>query len=614
VVVVVDRPSLPNAATRPYLEAAAGLLERLAPTEFGAVWTIPAERKEFAFTTDRGMTRAALLSATGTKSLQPGRFAISPAEASRIARGIGNVLDLVAERECPTSGDRDEQTRCREELRREAMAQTDQARVEANATARDLALLVRALRAVKGFKHLVLLTGGGGVDVGDAVRAIAADAARGRVTVHAIVVGAADPGASSRRGGVGQGEEDTLEGALAAATGGVTAGGRDAAAAVARVERELAAEYLATLTLPGPQDDGRLHDLDVRVSRPEQASARAPRQVVFDAPAVAVAPPPAPPVAAPPPTPLVPPAPPPEPSAPPKPALDQLPLEVLVSRAASYLARFTAEMATAVLEERYVQLVKRWVYPPTAPDEQRLTWRPNAALTLRDTTEFKRRQTKADLLLVQLPDRTWAAYRDTFEADGRVLEGREGRLRKLFVEGTQDSERQMRRINQNSADWNLGGFYREINLPTFGLLMARPDNQARMAFTLGQTARIGDVTCRIVSFKEVARPTLVRSLKRGENVPLAGSLCVDEEGTIWRTRFDLDERFTARGVIEVTYAPHPRMKVLVPSRMWEWYLPPGPVGVQDARAIPLTVPGYIEALATYSNLRQFTVETTEQVK
>jgi len=343
------------------------------------------------------------------------------------------------------------------------------------------------------------------------------------------------------------------------------------------------------------------------VSRPPQASVRAPRQVAFEPPSTAgplavpsTAPPTAPPVV--PPavdaSPSTPPAPPPEPPAPPTPALDQVPLQVLLSRAALYVDRFAKEMATVVLEEHYVQLIKRWTFPPSTPDEERLAWHPNEALTLRDATEFKRRQTKADLLLVQLPDRTWAAYRDTFEADGRVLQGREDRLRKLFVEGTQDSERQMRRINQSSANWNLGNFYREINLPTFGLLVLRADNQTRMAFRLGQTTRVGDATCRIVSFKETARPTLVRSVVRAENVPITGSVCLDGEGTVWRTQVDLDERFTARGVIQTTYAPHPRVKVLVPSRMWEWYV----------------AAAYIESLATYSNLRQFTVETIEQVK
>jgi hypothetical protein len=92
---------------------------------------------------------------------------------------------------------------------------------------------------------------------------------------------------------------------------------------------------------------------------------------------------------------------------------------------------------------------------------------------------------------------------------------------------------------------------------------------------------------------------------------------VDETGVVWRTHLDLSERYTWQGVIEVTYAPHPRVKVPVPSRMWEWYRPP-PMGAAGgfgfSSPVTQTSLACIEALATYSNLRQFTVETTEQVK
>jgi hypothetical protein len=81
---------------------------------------------------------------------------------------------------------------------------------------------------------------------------------------------------------------------------------------------------------------------------------------------------------------------------------------------------------------------------------------------------------------------------------------------------------------------------------------------------------------------------------------------VDAAGRIWRTRLDLDEQYTARGVIEVTFAPAARVPVLVPDRMWEWY--------QTASARHARGQSYIEALARYSNLRLFSVTTTEDVK
>lgn len=615
VVVVVDRATLPSAGSRPLLEAAASLLDHLSATELGAVWTIPAAGSELVFTTDRALTRAALTAATGIGSPQSSRFSLAPADLARIDSGPGNALDLVAERECP-AGDRDQVARCRDELQREAAALAEHARLRAAATAREVAVLVRAVGRLTGAKHLILVSGGGSVAAGDAARAIAADAARGRVTIHAIIAAASDVGAVGRFSS-GGGQEATLETGLADATGGVTAGGRDPQAAAGRIERELAAEYVLTLVVADALRDGRPHDLDVRILRPAQAAVRAARQVVFE-PSSSAGAAPAPPASPPAPAPVAtPPEAVAEPPAPAAPALDQVPLQALLARAASYVNRFTAEMATAVLEEHYVQLIKRRTLPPTAPDEERLAWHPKEAPAPRDATIFKRRQTKADLLLVQLPNRTWAAYRDTFEVDGKTLAGRENRLRKLFVEGTRTSERQMRRINQDSANWNLGRFYREINLPTFPLLVLRADNQQRMVFGLGPTARVGDATCRIVTFKETMRPTMVHSFRRGEDVPLAGTVCVDETGIVWRTHLDLSERYTWRGLIEVTYAPNPRVKVPVPGRMWEWYQPP-PMGAprEFGSAVPVTQSelGCIEALATYSNLRRFTVETTEQVK
>jgi len=51
--------------------------------------------------------------------------------------------------------------------------------------------------------------------------------------------------------------------------------------------------------------------------------------------------------------------------------------------------------------------------------------------------------------------------------------------------------------------------------------------------------------------------------------------------------------------------------------MWEWYQPPflgGGPAFTTRVPVTATQAAYIETLATYSNLRQFTVETIEQVK
>jgi hypothetical protein len=261
-------------------------------------------------------------------------------------------------------------------------------------------------------------------------------------------------------------------------------------------------------------------------------------------------------------------------------------------------------MSTVVLEERYVQILKPWSLPPRLPDEPHLKWSDDASAVRPDVVVKMRRQTRSDMLLVQLPDQTWTAFRDTFEVNGRMRRDRDDRLRKLFLQQTEDSRRQLRRINLASADWNLGGFYRDINLPTSAVFLILPRNQRRFTFSAGAVETTDAVECRVMSFNETARPTVLRSV-RGADVPLAGHACLDVSGKVWRTRLDLDPRYTARGVIDVTYRRDDHLEALVPEQMWEWYH----LNWEFEGA-----PMFVEGMARYSNLRRFTVTTSEQVK
>jgi hypothetical protein len=279
--------------------------------------------------------------------------------------------------------------------------------------------------------------------------------------------------------------------------------------------------------------------------------------------------------------------------------------EALLARAADYAHRFEHSMSTVVLEERYVQVIKNWTRPPKAPDQPNLTWADDLSKVQPNVIVKRRRQLKSDMLLVQLPDQRWTAFRDTFEVNGRLQPNRGDRLRSLFLQQTDDSRRQLRRINQASADWNLGDFYREVNLPTVGLFIFLARNQRRFAFQAGEVVTGAGAPCRVITFKETSTPTLVQSL-RGRNVPLSGSACIDEAGVVSSTRLEFDSRHTTRGLLEVTYRPHERVDVLVPDRMWDWYL--------LTEFNETGQPTYVEGMATYSNLRQFSVTTAETVK
>jgi len=282
-------------------------------------------------------------------------------------------------------------------------------------------------------------------------------------------------------------------------------------------------------------------------------------------------------------------------------SLESLPVDVLLTRAADYVDRFERAISTAVVEERYVQIVKRFSGPPKRPDREHLAWADDIAAIRPDVIVKQRRQTKSDVLLVQLPNQIWAAFRDTFEVNGGLRRNRDERLRDLFLDQSDDSRRQLRRINEASAEWNLGRFYRDVNLPTTGLFLLHPRNQKRLAFRAGDVDTSGAAPCRAVTFREQSRPTIVKSV-RGYDVPLGGRVCIDAAGSVLSTRLDLDGRYTMRGAIDVTYERHERLDVLAPSRMWEWYALPESGAETDW-------PMYVEGMATYANLRLFTVTT-----
>jgi len=612
-VVVVNRPTIAVGAGRAVLEQVATFLEQLPASEYAAVWPLPSVRPQLVLTGDRAISRAALVAATGTRTVPTGRFVLPSSEVARIASGDQMLLDVVAERECPqTSGSREEVSRCREDIRRDASLQTEQITADAQRTGRELHLLVGALGRIGGPKHVVVVTAGVAhvQELAGTVRAIAADAAAARVTIHAIQM--------AQLGGAGvgaRGAERSLEIALARATGGLAFASADAQEGLRSLGRELSGEYALAFVPDPAQRDGQVHDLEVKVAKDGVASVSAARQIRLDpppaAPAVTAAPAATPPM----PTAAAAPSAPAEPAtrdvaaraaAPADPGLTTMTLQTLLARVADYGRRYEQTMATVVIEERYVQLLKRWGLPPKAADTERLAWLPGAGAPDRlDVQVYQRRQTRADLLLVQLPNQRWAAFRDILEVNGREQRGREDRLRRLFLEQTADGHRQLHRINEASAALNLGRFYREINVPTVGLMILQAGRQPRFSFKAGSVDRVGDVACRQISFAETTKPTLVRTLEE-KDVPLAGSACVDADGVVWRTRIELEGRVAARGAVEVVYAPHERIDVLVPVRMWEWYLP---VQQDESRG-----PVYIEALATYSNLRQFTVTTSETVK
>lgn len=266
-----------------------------------------------------------------------------------------------------------------------------------------------------------------------------------------------------------------------------------------------------------------------------------------------------------------------------------LTLQDVIQRAVAATASFEREFAAVVADEHLVQ----------------------RAQTATLVKSLSRREMRSDLLLVRLPGQdAWLPFRDVYEVDGRAVRDRTERLQKLFVDAPQTAVGAATQITNESSRYNIGRVIRTINVPTFGLLLLKPEYLKRFEFMKRGEEKVGGlVTWRIV-FVERARPTVVRTLPPGgDDVPLEGSLWIEPETgrvikTLVKTAGTPDPgAFTAAVVgftlmrVETTFAPNDAVGLWVPEKMTEW-----------ARADDLSE---VEGVATYSRFRRFTVRTTQ---
>ena len=261
-----------------------------------------------------------------------------------------------------------------------------------------------------------------------------------------------------------------------------------------------------------------------------------------------------------------------------------LPLDDVLNRAVAAVASFEREFAAVVADEYQVQQS--------------------------DSTFTKsRREMRSDLLLVRVPGRDrWLPFRDVYEVDGRAVRDRSERLQKLFIEAPETAVNAATQISNESSRYNIGAVIRTINVPTFGLMLLRPDYLKRFEFRKRSEEMIGDGLTWRVTFVERARPTVVRTL-RGQDVPLEGSLWIEpQSGRVIKTLVKtigtpdpgvplvvISNQTLMR--VEVTFAPSEALGLWVPDRMSEW-----------ARAENRAE---VSGTATYSRFRRFAVKTAE---
>jgi hypothetical protein len=185
-VFVVDREGMPAGQGMAMLDEAARFAEQLPATDRVAAWLLPTPPARLALNQPRAEVASALRGAVGTGAPPTTLVRMTPTEAKAIEVGDTVMFRTVTARECSRPvllG-----TACQQMVRFEATNRVLAAEQHSEVTMRALQDLFRALAAVPGPKHVVLVTGG----VLEQVRVLedtAAIAAGARVHVHAFLAG-----------------------------------------------------------------------------------------------------------------------------------------------------------------------------------------------------------------------------------------------------------------------------------------------------------------------------------------------------------------------------------------------------------------------------------------
>jgi hypothetical protein len=270
-------------------------------------------------------------------------------------------------------------------------------------------------------------------------------------------------------------------------------------------------------------------------------------------------------------------------------AAEEPTLDLVLARAAAYVADYQKRLQGIVAEELYIQ---------------------NLTTTTRSRARFYRegRQLRSDVLLVKLgSDDWWMQFRDVFEVDHRPVRDRDQRLSKLFIDAKADARAQAETIQNESARYNLGPVTRTINIPIMAILFFEKVNQPRLKFLQGKAGnvkRFSELAAAddvwVIEFRETGPGTMVKGANNLD-IPSHGRVWIDRtSGRILRTEL-ITEDTQLRAFVDVSYKAAPGLDVLVPGEMRETYL----VSRTETR---------IDGKATYDKFRQFSVSTSEKPK
>jgi hypothetical protein len=252
-------------------------------------------------------------------------------------------------------------------------------------------------------------------------------------------------------------------------------------------------------------------------------------------------------------------------------------LEDVLARMHAYLDEYARQLPAVIATERYHQRVGSGM-------------------------RRNQRQLVSDYGLVQVQgDSQWLGFREVLSVDGKPVTDSARRLAELLAKPSAHALQQARRIAEESARYNIGPVVRTINDPALVLEVLDRRHYKRIRFSKNDEATVGALRVWVVRYQEMLRPTIIRT-RAQEDLPVHGRAWIDPAtGRILRADTSFDMGFGVTGTIDVSFEYDEKLGFAVPSKMTERYTNRNLVAVSSGEA-------------TYSNYRQFTVDTRENIQ
>ena len=245
-------------------------------------------------------------------------------------------------------------------------------------------------------------------------------------------------------------------------------------------------------------------------------------------------------------------------------------------RAAAYVDRFEHEFGHLISDEDYEQKVTGSSY-----------------------RHDLHRHTRAEMLFLWMPQQhDWLTVRNVLRVDGHPVPDSERRLTDALASADNPLAR-LRQLRDESARFNIGRTFRNLNYPTMALRVLESVNQPRFRFDASIAENVDGQAAWKIGFRELQGPTMIQD-EAGTSMYAHGFIWILGDGTVVQTRLDMFHPDAPSSFSIVTaYARDAKLALHVPTRMREVYTQRAIVG----RASRITE--QITGTATYTNYRRF---------